>query len=294
MRKLTILCALLALVLAALPAAAQEPQVAITLHRDACFGACPVYTVTIYTDGTVVYNGERFVDAEGEQTTTIDPQVVEQLVAGFEAAGYFGWEDEYTSMSVTDQSYVTTSVTRDGETKQIIHYLGDSTAPLALPYLEAWIDLAAHTGQWTGAETSFAYAPFGQSPVVTLERQPCFGTCPVYILSIFEDSTVIYLGINHVAVPGVQVSHIEPSEVEWLVQEMELSGYFGWNDEYTQMLVTDQPYVITSITTDDESKRIVRYDGDPNAPIGLVRFENRIDRVTNSNQWIRALVGGTD
>jgi hypothetical protein len=291
MRKFTILFALLALLLAALPAAAQEPQVAVTLERTACFGACPVYTVTIYTDGTVVYNGERFVDVEGEQTTTIDPQVVEQLVAGFEAAGYFGWEDEYTSMSVTDQSYVTTSVTRGGETKQIVHYLGDNAAPLALPYLEAWIDLAAHTGQWTGAETSFAYAPIGQSPVITLERQPCFGTCPVYLINVFRDGTVIYLGINHVAVTGVHISQIEPSEVEWLVQEMELSGYFGWNDEYTQMLVTDQPYAITSITTDDESKRIVRYDGDPNAPIGLVRFEDRIDRVTNSAQWVQGEAG---
>jgi len=294
MRKFTILFALLALVLAALPAAAQEPQVAVTLHRDACFGACPVYTVTIYTDGTVVYNGERFVDVEGEQTASIDPETVEQLVADFEAAGYFEWEDEYTGMGITDQSTVITSVTRDGETKQIVHYLGDGTVPLALPYLEAWIDMVANTAQWAGAETSFAYAPIGQSPVVTLERQPCFGTCPVYTISIFEDGTIVYVGINHVAVTGVHISQIEPSEVEWLVQEMELSGYFGWNDEYTEMFVTDQPYAITSIATDDNFKRIVRYDGDPNAPVGLVRFEDRIDRVTNSAQWVTGSEADTE
>lgn len=80
------------------PAAAQdnEPdaEVAVTLERGACFGACPIYKVTIYTDGTVVYEGERFVEVEGRQTTNIEPEVVEQLVAGFEAAGYFDWQDE--------------------------------------------------------------------------------------------------------------------------------------------------------------------------------------------------------
>ena len=45
----------------------------ITLQRTACFGACPVYTVSIYADGTVAYNGERFVEVEGTQTGSIDP-----------------------------------------------------------------------------------------------------------------------------------------------------------------------------------------------------------------------------
>jgi (2Fe-2S) ferredoxin len=286
MRKFSILLALMLVALAVFPAAAQEAQVALTLERTACFGACPVYTVTVYTDGTVVYNGERFVDVEGEQTTTIDPETVEQLVAGFEGAGYFEWDDEYTEMFITDLPTVITSITRDGETKQITRYAGDDSAPLALPYLETWLDLAANTGQWTGEEVFLTGSTGMNSPVITLERTPCFGMCPVYIVSIFEDGTVIYIGINHVAVTGVQTSSIEQSELDWLVQEMELSGYFEWQDEYTHMLVTDQPTVITSISTEDNYKRITRYDGDPNAPVGLLRFEDRIDRVVNTAQWV--------
>jgi (2Fe-2S) ferredoxin len=286
MRKFSILLALMLVALAVFPAAAQEAQVALTLERTACFGACPVYTVTVYTDGTVVYNGERFVDVEGEQTTTIDPETVEQLVAGFEAAGYFEWDDEYTEMFITDLPTVITSITRDGETKQITRYAGDDSAPLALPYLETWLDLAVNTSQWTGAEMFHTGGTGMNSPVITLERTPCFGMCPVYSVSIFEDGTVIYIGINHVAVTSVQTSSIEQSELDWLVQEMELSGYFEWQDEYTHMLVTDQPTVITSISTEDNYKRITRYDGDPNAPVGLLRFEDRIDRVVNTAQWV--------
>ena len=87
----------------------------------------------------------------------------------------------------------------------------------------------------------------------------------------------------------MQTSQIDPADVEWLVQEMEVSGYFEWNDEYMQMFITDQAYVTTSVSTNDNFKQITRYDGDPNAPVGLVRFEDRIDRVVNSAQWVQGI-----
>ena len=87
------------------------------------------------------------------------------------------------------------------------------------------------------------------SPVITLERTACFGTCPVYGLNLFEDGTVVYIGVDHVAVTGVQVTKIDPSIVQSLVDQMKASSYFGWNDEYTKQIITDQPTVITSLST---------------------------------------------
>ncbi|MBI1257727.1 MAG: hypothetical protein GC204_09675 [Chloroflexi bacterium] len=300
MRKFSlILFALMLTVLAVMPAAAEsatpeatpeitpEGQVAITLERTACFGTCPVYTVTIYTDGRVVYNGEQFVDVKGEQTSSIDPATVEQLIAGFEAVGYFDWNDSYTDMYITDQPYITTTVRRDGVTKQIDRYAGDESAPLALPYLENWIDLVANTNAWTGADISASSVMSMNAPTITLERTACNGVCPIYQLSIFEDGTVVYTGIDHVAVTGVQTTQIDPSAVELLVREMTASGYFDWNDEYSKFVITDQATVITSISTAEGYKRISRYDGDPNAPVGLVRFEDRIDRVVNTDPWVK-------
>ena len=40
-------------------------EVVITLERTACFGVCPVYKLTIYGDGRVLYDGIRFVRTEG-------------------------------------------------------------------------------------------------------------------------------------------------------------------------------------------------------------------------------------
>lgn len=299
MKRLNILLGLIALLLAALPAAAQDStpeatsesganrQVAVTLHRDPCFGACPVYTVTIYTDGTVVYEGERFVDVTGEQTTQIEPAVVEELVANFEAAGYFDWQDEYTEMHISDLPTVTTSVTRDGVTKQIVRYAGDDSAPLTLPYLENYIDLAAGTGQWTGAATAPTAPNSANAPVITLERQACFGMCPIYGLSLFADGTVVYVGIKNVGVTGVQVGQVDPGTVDMLTQMMTVTGYFDWQDEYTTITITDQSTVITSLSTPDNYKMIVRYGGDANAPIGLTWLEDQIDRAVDSAQWVK-------
>ncbi len=287
MRKVSIIFEIVALALVAvLPAAAQaDRQPVITLERTACFGACPVYAVSIYADGTVAYNGERFVEVEGAQTGSIDPAAVDQLIAAFEAAGYFDWNDEYTEMHISDAPTITTSVMRDGVTKQITRYAGDDSAPIALAYLENWIDEVASTQQWTGKQPALTNA--SGNAVISLQRTQCFGTCPVYALNLYEDGTVIYLGVKYVAVTGVQVSQIDPGAVTMLAQIMTATGYFDWQSEYTDITITDQPSVITSLSTPEQYKQIIRYAGDANAPVGLTWIEDRIDSTVNSDQWVK-------
>ena len=188
-------------------------------------------------------------------------------------------------MHISDLPTITTSVTRDGETKQITRYAGDDSAPIALAYLENWIDATARTQQWTGKEIALTNA--SGSAVITLQRTQCFGMCPVYALNLYEDGTVVYVGIKDVAVSGVQVSQIDPGSVEMLTQMMTATGYFDWNDEYANITITDQPTAITSLSTPDQYKQIVRYGGDANAPIGLTWLEDRIDSVVNSAQWVQ-------
>ncbi|MBZ0298736.1 MAG: DUF6438 domain-containing protein [Anaerolineae bacterium] len=277
---------LLALAGVILPAAAQDHEVRLTLERTACFGTCPMYTVTIYADGTVAYEGERFVEVTGTQTTMIDPAVVEKLVRIFDDAGYFSWEDEYTQQNVTDLPSVITSVTRDGETKRIVRYAGDDSAPLALPFLENWLDRIAGTAQWTGAGPSLPFFMSGGSPVISLERQPCFGMCPVYELVLYEDGTVVYLGFDHVKEVGVRITQGDAQAVTALANEMKIMGYFDWADAYTHRIVTDHATVITSLSWEGQFKRIERYDGDPDAPVGLVRIEDKIDRLADVSQWV--------
>ena len=285
MSKLKVLSLLIAIVLSAFSIHAQDStaDVAITLERTPCFGTCPVYTVTILEDGTVNYVGQDFVEVTGEQTSQIEPEVVQQMVAAFEEAGYFEWDATFDTQTVSDLPTIITSVTRDGETHRITRYAGDSSAPIALPFLELWIDVMANTPLWTGVQPDVSGISNGtDTPLVTLQQEPCFGFCPVYNVALYEDGTVVFMGIANVDAIGVTVLETDAVSVTSIAQLAQAFGYFNWNDSYQVQVMTDQITVITSVRWEDQFKRIVRYDGDPNAPVGLVRIEDQIKELVNT------------
>lgn len=122
--------------------------VKITLERTECYGFCPVYTLAISGDGTVIYDGKDHVQTLGEIETTIDKGKIEKLVEKFEAVDYFSFNNEYTERTITDAPTVITSITLDGKTKTVKHYHGDFNAPEKLTELEDYIDEIVNSSQW--------------------------------------------------------------------------------------------------------------------------------------------------
>lgn len=118
--------------------------VIISMERTVCFGTCPDYELTIYGNGTVVYEGRNFVAVTGMRTSTIPVQDVRGLVTEFYRINYFSLEDEYTAQ-VTDLPTTTTSIKIDGRFKQVVDYYG---APEALRQLEERIDKVANSAVW--------------------------------------------------------------------------------------------------------------------------------------------------
>jgi hypothetical protein len=128
------------------PAALQH--VRISLERTVCFGRCPVYTLSISGDGTVVYTGGGYVQTRGRQEIKISQAQVQELLAFFEKVGYFALNPDYTTYEITDLPYVTTSLTLGDQDYSIRHYLGDRSAPDKLTLLEGKIDEVVNTDQW--------------------------------------------------------------------------------------------------------------------------------------------------
>jgi hypothetical protein len=122
----------------------------ISLERTTCFGRCPVYKVSIYGDGTVRYDGKEYVKVKGSQTRVISQEQVGRLVAEFQQARYFSFKDEYETITFTDAPLAITSVTIDGRTKRVRHYLGDGAAPRELSVLEERIDHVSGADEWVG------------------------------------------------------------------------------------------------------------------------------------------------
>ncbi|GAB4145621.1 MAG: hypothetical protein OHK0017_05400 [Patescibacteria group bacterium] len=136
----------------------------------------------------------------------------------------------------------------------------------------------------TEVPTTFTPAEDDLSSVeITIERQPCFGYCPVYSVTINGSGEVIYKGTANVKVTGEQKSQISKEEVKKLVEEFKKADYFNLKDEYTAN-VSDVPTTITSLKLNGKSKRIIDYY---NAPESLKALESKIDETVNVQQWTK-------
>lgn len=128
-------------------------------------------------------------------------------------------------------------------------------------------------------------------PAVTLERTPCFGTCPVYGVTISRSGAVRFTGKHHVADTGLATATIPPARVDSLLAELEAGGYFGFADEYVMdspacgLYATDSPTVITGVTRDGVTKTIRHDRGCSAAPPELSALEQRIDEVAGTARW---------
>jgi len=129
-------------------------------------------------------------------------------------------------------------------------------------------------------------------PVVTLERTPCFGTCPVYQVAISRSGAVRFIGKHHVTQQGEATAEIPAARVDSLLRELEAGGYFGFADAYVMdapacgRYATDSPTVITSASAAGRTKTIRHDYGCDAAPQELGRLERRIDEVAGTSRWI--------
>jgi hypothetical protein len=122
-------------------------NVVMTLYRSRCFGICPVYNVTIYGNGTVVYEGIANVNSTGMRVSTISEYLVRQLLSEFKNINYFSLNDtEISSHVVYDAPLFTTSLSINGKTNMIHHY--ETADPQTLTALENTIDDIVNSNQW--------------------------------------------------------------------------------------------------------------------------------------------------
>lgn len=130
-------------------------------------------------------------------------------------------------------------------------------------------------------------------PVITLERTTCFGTCPAYKLTIFDDGKVLFEGREFVKHKGKAEGEITKAQLEELVREFNHINYMKLDDEYgigdrCPDIWTDYPSAITSINQNGQTKTILHYQGCRGLTVldQLTALENKIDEVVNTKRWI--------
>jgi|JI10StandDraft_1071094.scaffolds.fasta_scaffold336191_1 hypothetical protein len=126
------------------------------------------------------------------------------------------------------------------------------------------------------AEPAIEHIPL----VVGLEQTPCFGTCPVYTVSVRRDGRATYDGRAHVLHVGTREHSVSASTLLALDEAIERAHVETLATSYEQRFVTDLPTTITTVTDrHGRTKRIRRYHGDRTAPARLVQLELDIARI---------------
>src|SRR5690606_29770198 len=125
------------------------------------------------------------------------------------------------------------------------------------------------------AEDADGVASSQEDTRISLQRLPCFGTCPVDTVAIPGEGAVTFTGQQHVQTVGTATARIEPSAVTALVKELEDGGYFTFADRYEMdapacgLYHTDAPRANTTVATTARTKTVLHDFGCAGAPAAL-------------------------
>jgi hypothetical protein len=140
-----------------------------TLERTGCYGECPVYRLTVSSDGSVVYVGTRWVKVLGRREYALSEAQLSLLESAFERANFMLMRD-YDHVENTDDDWAHVSFQHDGRTKRVRHYHGDNAAPPALNGLEDELDRITDSGRFVGLP-----APSGAPAALPVPAGPASG-----------------------------------------------------------------------------------------------------------------------
>jgi len=120
----------------------------ISLTRGICFGTCPIYSVAILGNGSVIFSGEECVAVKGTVHSRIPQSAVAKLVEEFRESKFFSLKQGYRA-SVTDLPTFRVEIAFDNFDKAVYDYGGEAAGmPAAVSKLEDAIDRTALSDQW--------------------------------------------------------------------------------------------------------------------------------------------------
>ena len=96
---------------------------------------------------------------------------------------------------------------------------------------------------------------------IQVETTPCYGECPVYTLTIYQDSSIRYNGKMFTKKTGKFAGKAEAKHIEQIKNALEQASFFKLNRVYDDSSVTDLPTTIIAAQTEGKKNRVrARYN----------------------------------
>lgn len=128
-----------------------------------------------------------------------------------------------------------------------------------------------------------------RSALIRQRHGPCFGTCPVFSLSIWGDGRIEYYGANYVRACGYRQKRISVTAARELLDDARAKGFF-WRDtsglgEKCEWW-TDSKSIVTRVDIPGYGRAIRHYLGATCFSEPLEDFERSVLRVADVDHWI--------
>lgn len=133
---------------AAAAAPAKVPEPVLVFQRTPCYGTCPSYTATIFADGRVEYDGQRFVRLLGKHTLRLPPATVQELLAEAKRIDFNKLREKYAG-NTSDLPATIITVRPAGQPAKAVYAEEGIPANLQgyIKYLQSKIDPLSGTGR---------------------------------------------------------------------------------------------------------------------------------------------------
>lgn len=128
-----------------------ESDTLINMERTICFGTCPAYTLTIWKNGKVTFNGKEFVEYKGIETGKMSQEKIDKLIQKIKQSPFMEMPSSpECETRYTDMPSVFLTIKLDGERNSVSHYHGCKGFEFEeeLFQLEEAIDSLAGTKKW--------------------------------------------------------------------------------------------------------------------------------------------------
>jgi hypothetical protein len=116
---------------------------------------------------------------------------------------------------------------------------------------------------------------------IVMEKTACYGTCPVYRISLSGSGKAIYEGKKYVEKTGKFEKQLSAQQTQKIFSTFEASNFTDFRSEYTEP-VTDLPTTYLTFSHRGFSKTVKDYY---NAPAELKKLEKLVEEVANSEGW---------
>jgi len=132
-----------------------------------------------------------------------------------------------------------------------------------------------------GEATSTETKDFTEATVIQMSKGPCFGTCPVYDLTIKGNGEAMLVAKKFMDYEGTFNRTLKQEQVDALIGAFLDANFFEYEDAYTAN-VTDLPTTWITFTHDGRTKKVKAYYDIPESLVSLI---DQVHAVAMDKAW---------